>query len=466
MNVTPDPRTALNRRRLLQLGGTGAVAAALAACSGGDNGGSGGASASATPLSSESLAAELAKPAELTFWTWVPDITDEVALFTAAYPNIKVNVVNAGQSADEYTKLRTALKAGTGAPDVVQIEFPYIPTFTFTNDLLDLTPYGAADLKADYVDWTWSQVTSGDGIYAIPQDTGPLGMLYRDDIFTQYGLTPPTTWQEFADTGTQLHAANPSVSMMNYASNDAGQTFGYSWQAGARPFALDGETVTIKLNSPEMKKVASFWDPLVKAGVVTTDTDFNNDWYAALTNGNYATWVTAAWAPVFLQSSAAASAGKWRATAMPQWNAGDVPQPRPRLQPATGEPAVPLPPEAVDAVRPRFHRPGVGLLRRAAGQRTVRRDLGHGLHRLRVVPVQRLRHLQPQRHLRHGADGEGLAHRRPRHLAGGRGGVREEAGLHRRRELTGSGRVPPTVRFPTTASDAPTASPHPRPATR
>jgi multiple sugar transport system substrate-binding protein len=323
MNVTPDPRTALNRRRLLQLGGTGAVAAALAACSGGDNGGSGGASASATPLSSESLAAELAKPAELTFWTWVPDITDEVALFTAAYPNIKVNVVNAGQSADEYTKLRTALKAGTGAPDVVQIEFPYIPTFTFTNDLLDLTPYGAADLKADYVDWTWSQVTSGDGIYAIPQDTGPLGMLYRDDIFTQYGLTPPTTWQEFADTGTQLHAANPSVSMMNYASNDAGQTFGYSWQAGARPFALDGETVTIKLNSPEMKKVASFWDPLVKAGVVTTDTDFNNDWYAALTNGNYATWVTAAWAPVFLQSSAAASAGKWRATAMPQWNAGE-----------------------------------------------------------------------------------------------------------------------------------------------
>ncbi|MFD0475603.1 hypothetical protein ACFQ0B_50830 [Nonomuraea thailandensis] len=55
-------------------------------------------------------------PTELTFWTWVPDIGKEVALFEKKYPAIKVNVVNAGQGEPQYTKLRTALKAAAALP--------------------------------------------------------------------------------------------------------------------------------------------------------------------------------------------------------------------------------------------------------------------------------------------------------------------------------------------------------------
>jgi multiple sugar transport system substrate-binding protein len=311
-----------SRRQFLAGGSAAAAAAFLAACSGGSSGTSG--SGGGTPsLDSNALAAELAKPAELTFWTWVPDIASEVALFEKKYPNIKVKVVNAGQGLDEYTKLRTALKAGTGAPDVVQIEYSYIPTFTITKNLLDLAPYGANALKADFVDWSWNQVSDGDKVYAIPQDTGPLGMLYRKDIFDKYGITVPTTWAEFATAAQTLHEKNPKISMTNFASNDAGQTFGYAWQAGARPFALDGTSLTLDVAGPAMKKLADFWSPLVASGAVSTDPDFNNDWYAGLSNGSYATWITAAWAPVFLQSSAAKSAGKWRVAPIPQWTSGD-----------------------------------------------------------------------------------------------------------------------------------------------
>ncbi len=62
-------------------------------------------------------------PVEITFWSWVPGIEQEVKLFEKSHPDINVNYVNAGQGADQYTKLRTALKAGEGVPDVVQIEF-------------------------------------------------------------------------------------------------------------------------------------------------------------------------------------------------------------------------------------------------------------------------------------------------------------------------------------------------------
>ena len=66
-------------------------------------------------------------PVEITFWSWVPGIQKEVQLFEKSHPDIDVKYVNAGQGADQYTKLRTALKAGEGVPDVVQIEFQYIP---------------------------------------------------------------------------------------------------------------------------------------------------------------------------------------------------------------------------------------------------------------------------------------------------------------------------------------------------
>lgn len=91
-------------------------------------------------------------PTTLTFWTWVPNISQEVAVFEKAYPAIKVNVVNAGQGEPEYTKLRTALTAAKGAPDLAQIEYREVPSFTITNSLVDLRPYGAAANSSKFVD--------------------------------------------------------------------------------------------------------------------------------------------------------------------------------------------------------------------------------------------------------------------------------------------------------------------------
>ena len=37
------------------------------------------------------------------------------------------------------------------------------------------------------------------GVWAIPQDAGPLGNLYPSDILEQAGITePPATWDEYA----------------------------------------------------------------------------------------------------------------------------------------------------------------------------------------------------------------------------------------------------------------------------
>lgn len=57
-----------------------------------------------------------AEPVTLTYWSWVPNKRGDLDLFEATHPGIKVNLVNAGQGLAHYTKLRTAMRAGTGGP--------------------------------------------------------------------------------------------------------------------------------------------------------------------------------------------------------------------------------------------------------------------------------------------------------------------------------------------------------------
>jgi multiple sugar transport system substrate-binding protein len=306
-------------RSALALGsGVLATVLLLSGCSAGGN------SDAAPTVSKADAEKALKTPTTLTFWTWVPDIQNEVDLFEKEYPAIKVKVENVGQGAAHYTKLRTALKAGKGAPDVVQMEYQYVSSFTLTDSLLDLSPYGASDVKDEYVPWVWNQVAQGDKTWGIPQDSGPMGNLYRDDILSKAGITEaPQTWDEYAQDAAAIKAATGSY-ISNLAPNDPGQVLGLLWQAGVKPFGYDGDKgVTVDVASPEAKKVAEYWQNLIQSDLVSADPDFTDQWYQGLAGGKYAGWLTAAWGPVFLQGTAADTSGLWRAAELPQWNAGD-----------------------------------------------------------------------------------------------------------------------------------------------
>ena len=141
----------------------------------------------------------------------MPDIQDQVDLFEAEYPEIHVTVENVGQGLDHYAKVRTAAAAGNG-PDVVQLEYQFISSFALSGELLDLTPYGAEDIADDYVPWVWNQGVHNGEILAIPQDSGPLGNLYREDILTAAGVTePPATWEDYKTAAEAVRDNTDSV---------------------------------------------------------------------------------------------------------------------------------------------------------------------------------------------------------------------------------------------------------------
>jgi len=309
------------RRFLISTAAAASSAWFLAACS--QDGGSAPAAApSASTVPQSEIDKALDTETTLTFWTWVPNIQNQVKLFTTKYPKIKVNLVNVGQGAPHYQKLRTAIQAGQGAPDVAQVEFQFINSFTLGDgSLLDLTPYAPATLKDSYPEWVWAQVFTNGGLWGIPQDTGPMGLLYRQDLLQAAGIEAPKTYDDFATAAQTYRSKNPKSYLVNVAPSQAGQMVAYLWQAGVRPFSFDGkQTVKVDLANDQAKNVVKFWGDLVTSGVASNDTDFNDSWYQGLSNGKYATLPIAAWGPVFLQGAAGKTSGKWRAADLPQWD--------------------------------------------------------------------------------------------------------------------------------------------------
>jgi multiple sugar transport system substrate-binding protein len=261
------------------------------------------------------------EPVEITFWSWVPTIAEQVDAFNASQSAVHVNYVgDKGNGNTEYQNLKVALESGSGIPDVVQIEFQHLPSFIARGELLDLATQGANDVKDQFVPWTWAQVSQGEGVFAYPQDAGPMIMMCNQEILDANGIAVPTTWDEFTQAAADLHAADPNVYLANFTP-DQGHWFGLLWQSGAHPFVVDGANITIDFTSPEVTRVAELWDELITSGNLAPVDTYSNEWSTAIGNGTIACWTSGAWGPQVVEPAAADLAGKWMAHQMPQWDA-------------------------------------------------------------------------------------------------------------------------------------------------
>ncbi|SDS50852.1 multiple sugar transport system substrate-binding protein [Streptomyces sp. TLI_053] len=260
-------------------------------------------------------------PVDLTFWSWTPNMDNVVALWNQAHPDIHVSVQKQASGDDLITKTITAAKAGN-APDLVQTEYQALPTLVSNGVLADIAKRSGS-VKGQFAPGVWQQVSLGsEAVYAIPQDTAPLALFYRQDLFQQYGLTIPTTWTEFAEVARKLKQKDPSRALTTFSANDSGLFAGLAQQAGAKWWTTSGETWKVAIDDPATRKVADFWGGLVSEGVVDNQPMYTPAWSKALNDGTQIAWVSAVWAPGVLTSSAPGTKGTWAIAPLPQWTAG------------------------------------------------------------------------------------------------------------------------------------------------
>jgi multiple sugar transport system substrate-binding protein len=304
----------------------------LAACSsGGSSSSAAGGGTTSSPASTASASPTVTVVAgscspnatKVLFWAWVPGMGRAVTEFNKTHPNICVTQEDVGAGNPEYVAITNALKAGSGAPDVAEVEFDELPSFEVTKNVVNLAPYGANTYKSKFTTWAWDEVSQGSGVYAMPGDAGPMAFYYNTKELAKYGLTPPTTWAEFATDAAKLHKANPNAYMTNFSAIDLQWVMSLMAQDNAWPFAYSGgSNVTINWTGPKQMAFASYWQNLLAAHEVNATTDVSATSFADLDKGIDASWLSSAWGPSYFAPDAKTSLGNWRAAPLPQWTAG------------------------------------------------------------------------------------------------------------------------------------------------
>ena len=99
-------------------------------------------------------------------------------LWNEKNPTIHVTVNKQDGGDPAVTKLLTAVKAGSGAPDLIQAEYQKIPTLVAADALADLVRHRGQETKSHFPDGVWNSVTlGGDALYSVPAGHRPHGLL-------------------------------------------------------------------------------------------------------------------------------------------------------------------------------------------------------------------------------------------------------------------------------------------------
>jgi len=303
-----------NRKRIVALGVL--VAVALSGC----------ATTAAPGDSAEGIDCTPAEgKVDLTFTSWIPGIESVVDIWNEENPDIQVAVqTGPNGNGGTYKNFFNQLSAGN-APDLGQIEYDALPNFRVQDGLENIASCANVSESKDlFIDWTWNQVTFNEegAVYAVPQDTGPMAMYYRKDLFEKAGIPVPTTWEEYQAAGVQIREEGGYIT--NFPQNDVNWFAGLVWQAGGQWFANDSDAWDVTLTSPESEKVADYWQGLIADDLVSKVPAWTDEWNNAYNTGNDWTWISAVWGANSISSGAPDTAGDWAVAPMPQWNAGET----------------------------------------------------------------------------------------------------------------------------------------------
>ena len=138
-------------------------------------------------------------------------------------------------------------------------------------------------------------------------DSGPVALFYNKTVFDKHNIAVPTTWDEYIAAAKKLHAADPNA----YITNDTGNsvfTNSLIWQAGGRPYTVNGTTVGVNFSDAGTKKVTAAWQQLIDGKLLSPLTTWSDAWYKGLADGSIATLTIGAWMPASLESGVKAGA--------------------------------------------------------------------------------------------------------------------------------------------------------------
>ncbi|MCY4538041.1 MAG: extracellular solute-binding protein [Chloroflexi bacterium] len=219
------------------------------------------------------------------------------------------------------------LAAGEQIPDLLGIEQGSFPRFMqggiIESKFLDLTDLLADDYDL-IVEGRHTPYTYQGRVYGVDSSLCGVVYYYQPSIFEERGLSVPTTWDEYIETGSAL--AEEGIAM-SYITDHGGMFMMYLLQRGGAIFDEHGEFV---LPQEENRQIAIEVLNLMREGLDSGAMRYIPSaevWGPAVINayreGRLAGGIMPDWySDYILKPQAEDMAGQWRITRMPTWDEG------------------------------------------------------------------------------------------------------------------------------------------------
>lgn len=257
---------------------------------------------------------------ELTVWYFDKvSMQTVIPLFEATHPGVKINFVEQ-PFGDMSKKYLAALAAKQGVPDVIGLDTSMVGQFLDAGENLLAEPYGAGQLKNDFIDWKFNAATTSAGqMAAMPWDVATGVMFYRPDVFKAAGLpTEPdqvakslATWDDFIKAGQTIKEKTGGQSTI--VGNEHDVFNAAYWQNGGN-VVQDGKIVLV----PEGLQPLQLAVKAKNAGIGGNIPAWSERWAPALQSGKIASVTMGGWMLGNLENLIDPDgAGNWRVTAAP-----------------------------------------------------------------------------------------------------------------------------------------------------
>lgn len=248
------------------------VASAMTGCANG----------SSTSSAAQSTANSAAGPSgKVVMWEadWNKTVTpDLIKEFNKKYPNVTVDVQyfpDEGMS----NKYLLALQQKNG-PDVIDMQIGWIPAFSLSGGLLDLTKYEADNKLDDFYTGALNACKVDGKLYGLPYRTETHGLIYNKDLFKAAGLDPekaPSTWEEVLADAKKLTKGDVSGFALpgKNPGNMTYQLFNMIFSKGGEVFSSDSKSLL--LDKDKGLQMANFYNDMFSKEKVVPTSILQND---------------------------------------------------------------------------------------------------------------------------------------------------------------------------------------------
>lgn len=263
---------------------------------------------------------------KLVFWAYgtMPSYLKEIkADFEAKNPDIEL-VVEVLGAYDVGEKLLTAMAAGTGVPDVVQMISRRFALFAQSGGLADMTKFTQdAGLYDKLMPEIVASASYNGKLYGVPIDVSPSMVFYRKDIFAQHGLDTDhvwSTWDNLLEAAKKLREEGYYTFNLYVPAGQWGSNFftQFLMSRGCNIFDDDGKV--IRNNTLAAETLQWIYDLKFKHDVAYTEVFFTAEHWNTLAGDEVLTYMIGPWGETHITEYATTEQGKWGIRPFPAWD--------------------------------------------------------------------------------------------------------------------------------------------------